>query len=86
MISLVYFVVTVDASEAGKGVVMIDSDLPVVTYDKIEERKYAVSTANEIVWITSTKLIFIRTRYALSLMCPESMGDEIDMRQYPVVA
>ncbi len=34
--------VSVDASEAGEGQVMIDSDLPVITYDKLQNRKYQV--------------------------------------------
>ena len=41
------FVLLVDATETSDGVVMIDSDLPVVAYDKIENKKYAVSSSNK---------------------------------------
>ena len=41
------FVLLVDATEASDGVVMIDSDLPVVAYDKIGNKKYAVSSSNK---------------------------------------
>ena len=36
------FYTSVDASEAANGMVMIDSDLPVVTYDKTEDKQYLV--------------------------------------------
>ena len=37
------FFFLVDAREAVKGLIEIDSDLPVVNYDKIEDRNYRVN-------------------------------------------
>ena len=38
-----FFFLSVDASEMGKGTLMIDSDIPVLSYDKIGHKVYQVT-------------------------------------------